>query len=458
MANPPAVLTDVTNLNTTTTTIPPLATEANKNKRKRKSTPVNSRRMVFTYNNYTDDVIIKIQEFAHVNCKYLVYGKETGKGEALKDDGGNDLINPDGSIQLSDGTPHLQGFMILHKVWRFRAIFKLIGNCHLEQANGKSSRCANYCKKGSMDTDEFSDCGPDRETHHPDFGIDKDVWEYGTLDKSRLSELPDRVSQLDYICDGVIQGIPLRELALEAPATFVRNFRGLAKLESHTIEGYGHYTLRGFWFQGNVGTGKSHSARVLFPGIFDKPCTKWWDGYVGERAVLMDDLNNLKLGHYLKRWSDKYPCTGEWKTGTLVLRHFALVTTCNKSIEELLVEDDKHQIAAIQGRHYVVNFTANPNSSAYYRRSAAAQKPRLSTLPKPDGYDSWHYMVKVLYWMRTGYHPEVTCDIEVTPRVTLEDIEIAREYYARVDKPTPSIKDFIPNDILIDRQEEEENN
>jgi hypothetical protein len=413
--------------------------------------------MIFTYNNYTDEIIAKVKQFARTNCKYLVYGEELGKGKPLTDDNGNDLLNPDGSIQRGDPTPHLQGFMILKKVWRFKSIFKEIGNCHLEQANGKSSRCANYCKKGSMDSDEFSDCGPDRETYHPDFGkgAEGKVWEFGTLDKSRLSELPDKVTQLDHMCSGVIQGVPLKDLALEAPATYVRNYRGLAMLASYIVEGYKHYTLRGFWFQGNTGTGKSHSARILFPGIFDKPCTKWWDGYNGERSVLMDDLNNLKLGHYLKRWADLYPCSGEFKGGTSILQHFALVTTCNKSIEELLVDDDPVQIAAIQGRHYIISFTANPTNSPYYRRSANALNPRLSNLPKPDGYDSWHYMVKALYWMRTGYHPQVTCDIEVTPRVTLEDIEIARAYYDRVDRPTPTINDFVPDGDLIERQEEE---
>lgn len=454
---PPAILTDITN---DAVSVNEVSTNTHPNKKKRKynktnNPPVNGRRMMFTYNNYTDEIIQKVQAFAHTNCKYMVYGKELGKGRELKDSNGNNIIGDDGSIQLAPPTPHLQGFMILKKVWRFKSIFKEIGNCHLESAKASSIRCANYSKKGSMDSDEFSDCGPGRETAHPDFGKDADYWEFGALDKSRLSELRDKVSDLDHMCSGVLQGIPLSQLALEAPSTFVRNYRGLGVLASYIVEPYKHYMPRGFWFQGNVGTGKSHSARMLFPGIFDKPCTKWWDGYTGERAVLLDDLKNTKLGHYLKRWADLYECTGEFKGGTTILRHFALVTTCNHPIEELFVEDDKQQVAAIVGRHYIINFTANPDSDPYYRRSHAALHPRMSSLPKPDGYDSWHYMVKVLYWMRTGYHPTVTCDIEVTPRVTEEDIEQAREYYNRVDKPTPSIDDFIPDEALIERQEEE---
>ena len=41
------------------------------------------------------------------------------------------------------------------------------------------------------------------------------------------------------------------------------------------------------------------------------------------------------MGHYLKRWMDVHPCSGEAKGQTLELQHDWFVVTSNYSIEEL---------------------------------------------------------------------------------------------------------------------------
>lgn len=50
-----------------------------------------------------------------------------------------------------------------------------------------------------------------------------------------------------------------------------------------------------------------------------KSITKWWDGYKGERVVLIDDfeIDSIKyLNHYLKIWGDPYgKIHGEIKGG-----------------------------------------------------------------------------------------------------------------------------------------------
>jgi hypothetical protein len=93
-----------------------------------------------------------------------------------------------------------------------------------------------------------------------------------------------------------------------------------------------HTHVRGIWCVGPAGTGKSRSVRHFFgEDLFVKPQNKWWDGYQGEKYVLIDDYDTKNTGllHYLKIWGDRYFCTGEIKGGTIPLHHQILVITSN---------------------------------------------------------------------------------------------------------------------------------
>lgn len=53
---------------------------------------------------------------------------------------------------------------------------------------------------------------------------------------------------------------------------------------------------------------------------------------------MLDDLDSLggdKLGHYLKRWADKWKCKAECKGGTVQLKHHWFVVTSNYSIDDI---------------------------------------------------------------------------------------------------------------------------
>jgi len=72
--------------------------------------------------------------------------------------------------------------------------------------------------------------------------------------------------------------------------------------------------------------------------VYYKPSTKWWDGYKGQRIVLIDDfeLNGIGyLGHYLKLWADPYgKLDGEVKGGTVILSFERLFITSNYTIRQ----------------------------------------------------------------------------------------------------------------------------
>ena len=93
-----------------------------------------------------------------------------------------------------------------------------------------------------------------------------------------------------------------------------------------------------FWIVGQPGTGKSRFCFAM-QDAFEKPQNKWWDGYRGESIVIIDDLDTDALGHYLKRWADRYPVKGEVKNGTVNLSYRRLFVTSNHTIESLF---EKH--------------------------------------------------------------------------------------------------------------------
>lgn len=103
--------------------------------------------------------------------------------------------------------------------------------------------------------------------------------------------------------------------------------------------------LRGRWWFGRPGTGKSRTAYEMFPHAYRKAQNKWWDGYDPNnpyhRVVILDDLDRqgVCLSHYLKIWFDQYPGYGEIKGGTVPLNFDILIVTSNYLPSDLWPED-----------------------------------------------------------------------------------------------------------------------
>jgi len=112
------------------------------------------------------------------------------------------------------------------------------------------------------------------------------------------------------------------------------------------------------WLWGQSGSGKSHDARHKYAegAYYLKPQSKWFDGYNAEETIILDDLDESYLGHYLKIWMDHYACTGEVKGGTIPLQHKRFIVTSNQSIEELF-KDKPEMIEPIRRRCEVHHYT-----------------------------------------------------------------------------------------------------
>ena len=114
--------------------------------------------------------------------------------------------------------------------------------------------------------------------------------------------------------------------------------------------------VRGEWHWGVSGAGKSHFARTTYPDAYIKQQNKWFDGYLGQKVILIEDLDTPTLGHYLKIWADKYACTGETKGGNLNLQHEKIIVTSNFS-PATLFKDQLEFIEPILRRFKIVEYT-----------------------------------------------------------------------------------------------------
>jgi len=45
------------------------------------------------------------------------------------------------------------------------------------------------------------------------------------------------------------------------------------------------------WYYGKAGCGKIRKAVSSLPDAYMKLSNKWWDGYQGQKAVILDDLD-----------------------------------------------------------------------------------------------------------------------------------------------------------------------
>lgn len=127
------------------------------------------------------------------------------------------------------------------------------------------------------------------------------------------------------------------------------------------VDSYTHTDVRGFWFFGPPGCGKSHKARTENPDSYIKAQNKWWDGYDGQKTVILDDLDKgaYGLGHYLKIWADKWPCKGEVKGAQVELVHTKFIVTSNFAISSIWdPEEEPEMYQAISRRFKLCTFPA----------------------------------------------------------------------------------------------------
>lgn len=254
-----------------------------------------------------------------------------------------------------DGSPHLHAYVLLERRYRVRnPRFWDLESYHGNYQSAKSVRAVvGYIKK------------------------DGDILEFGDIDWSE--KVASHKDHRRYLGKRIIQGEPLEDIVRDDPSLIF----GLTKLsqdvltwKSLSLKIFDKPDVRGLWIYGPPRVGKSYYVRQNYPSLYLKAQNKWWDGYQGEAAVLIDDLDSDCLSHYLKIWADRYGCTGEVKGGHTPLVYDEFIVTSNFSIEELFKDKPPVTIEAISRRFRVIHMTDRNMGLNGYRAHRSSRRSR----------------------------------------------------------------------------------
>lgn len=156
-----------------------------------------------------------------------------------------------------EGTEHLQGAVTFTRKYTFKQVKKLHPKAHWELA--KATQDFNYCKKLGSEVlrNEDHRCSGKRT----DIENTRDELEAG----ADFSQIMKKAKTLGSV-------------------TFAKHW--FNTFEEHLPKGT---KVEVYWYYGNTGTGKTK--RVLDQcSPFIPLSFKWWEGYQGQDAVLLDDL------------------------------------------------------------------------------------------------------------------------------------------------------------------------
>lgn len=248
--------------------------------------------MTWTLYNY-EPYVEALQQYAKDHCDYMVYGHE---------------------ICPTTGRPHLQGYhhyatnrTYPNKKWR--AVTDLEKNGRDFISSGTPDQNRRYCL-GLTD-------GKTPNTN---------VWEYG--------ECPSQGTRTDWAVAraSLAQGRELVAVVEEQPQ-LLPCIRSLERFQQLCLRPLNR-EVNVFVLVGPPGTGKSKFAYDFDDKVYSKPEGTWFDGYTGQRTLLLDDYyGDLPYAQLLKV-CDRYPLNVPVKGGFVYAQWTTVIITSNRQPEQ----------------------------------------------------------------------------------------------------------------------------
>jgi len=164
---------------------------------------------------------------------------------------------------------HIQAGICYTNAKKWKTVRKIYGSHHSEPAESDAALW-NYCQK-------------------------VDTRKEGTL-PFLLGSGPQqgKRNDLEVVANMIKEGKSVEEAAMAFPLQYIRFHKGIEKL--WIMRNLKHRTTKSWnaWWSGTAGLGKTQAAVAMTSSgheYYLKDGTQWWDGYMGEEVIIIDDFD-----------------------------------------------------------------------------------------------------------------------------------------------------------------------
>lgn len=217
------------------------------------------------------------------------------------------------------GRRHLQGYSAFSRQVSMKQLKEMLGDgaAHLEVARGSPEEASDYCKKEAS-----RDPGPDSGPFT--CGVLANVSGQG-----RRMDLEKLKVDLD-------KGAELKDIAGAHFSAFLRYCRSIKEYRELTFNAAPRaFQTNCIVYWGPPGSGKTRSATWYdtSENTFWLPRARsgaaWWDGYQGQRTVILDEFYGWLQRDVVQRLIDRTPLRVEVKGGSINFRARTVIFTSN---------------------------------------------------------------------------------------------------------------------------------
>lgn len=235
--------------------------------------------------------------------------------------------------QLEEGeneTQHLQGYLEMKAPCRLAALKKLNMRAHWEKARGSREQAISYCLKEQSSLGIrwwlYEDSLTCFEEELPD-SLKEVIRQCSSAKNGGDSSTKSRLLEIQSkLCEGNSDAI--NEVADNEFDIWVRYYRAFEKYLCMKTAPR-NFKTNVHILQGPTGTGKSKWAMDSYPNAYWKQRSNWWDGYTGQKAVVLDEFYGWLPFDLLLRLCDRYPLLVETKGGQTQFVADTIVITTN---------------------------------------------------------------------------------------------------------------------------------
>jgi len=247
-----------------------------------------ARHTAWTLNNWTQTELAQCRSYAEKEPRYMCWSQEVGE----------------------EGTPHLQGYVAWdnpRSLSKFKAAIS--DRLHYEpHTNGTAQQNRNYCL-GMVEKKGF--------TQNPTF--------------EEVGELPSQGERTDWSsARQQLQNGTSIVTVIESQPQLLPAIRSLERFQTLAISKPTHRDVKVICLIGESGTGKTREAYAIDPNLYSKPEGQWFDGYTGQKTLLLDDYYGDIPYSQLLKVLDRYPLQVPTKGSFIYAQWDLVIITSNR--------------------------------------------------------------------------------------------------------------------------------